>query len=66
MAMASMGIAMIMIIITWQLDSSRLGLQLLTIREDETAAKALGIRTTQLKVGTFAALSLCEFKSKRR
>lgn len=52
------GIAMIMIIITWQLDSSRLGLQLLTIREDETAAKALGIRTTQLKVGTFAASAL--------
>lgn len=52
------GIALVMLIITWRLDSSRLGLQLLTIREDETAANALGVRTTQLKVGTFAASAL--------
>ena len=48
-------ITLAMILATWKLDSSRLGLQLLSIREDETAAAALGVRTTLLKVGTFVA-----------
>lgn len=34
---------------------SRLGLRLLAIREDETAARSLGIRTVRLKLGAFAA-----------
>jgi branched-chain amino acid transport system permease protein len=49
------GITLFMILATWRLDSSRLGLQLLSIREDETAADALGVRTTRLKIGTFIA-----------
>ena len=48
-------IVLAMILVTWRLDNSRLGLQLLSIREDETAAAALGVRTTLLKVGTFVA-----------
>jgi branched-chain amino acid transport system permease protein len=52
---AAGAIALILIVATWRLDSSRLGLQLLSIREDETAAAALGVRTTRLKVGTFIA-----------
>ena len=48
-------ITLAMILVTWRLDNSRLGLQLLSIREDETAAAALGVRTTLLKVGTFVA-----------
>lgn len=48
-------ITLAMILLTWRLDNSRLGLQLLSIREDETAANALGVRTTRLKVGTFVA-----------
>ena len=48
-------IALAMILATWRLDNSRLGLQLLSIREDETAAAALGVRTTRLKVATFIA-----------
>jgi branched-chain amino acid transport system permease protein len=48
-------ITLAMILATWRLDNSRLGLQLLSIREDETAAAALGVRTTLLKVGTFVA-----------
>ncbi|MBO9354781.1 branched-chain amino acid ABC transporter permease [Bordetella petrii] len=48
-------IALLMVLATWRLDSSRLGLQLLSIREDETAANALGVRTTRLKIGTFVA-----------
>ena len=49
------GITLAMILATWRLDNSRLGLQLLSIREDETAAAALGVRTTLLKIGTFVA-----------
>ena len=48
-------LALLMIVLTWRLDNSRLGLKLLSIREDETAAEALGLRTTRLKVGTFVA-----------
>jgi len=48
-------IALLMVVLTWRLDNSRLGLQLLSIREDETAANALGVRTTWLKIGTFIA-----------
>ncbi len=49
------GVLLILLAATWRLDNSRLGLQLLSIREDETAAAALGVRTTRLKVGTFIA-----------
>jgi branched-chain amino acid transport system permease protein len=48
-------IAAIMLLLTWKLDNSRLGLKLLTIREDENAAESLGIPTTRLKIGTFVA-----------
>ena len=37
---------------------SRLGLRLLSIREDETAAKAIGIGTVRLKLGAFATSAL--------
>jgi branched-chain amino acid transport system permease protein len=47
-----------LLILTWRLDNSRLGLQLLAIREDETAAEALGIRTTRLKIGAFVASAI--------
>lgn len=52
------GLALFMIMLTWRLDNSRLGLRLLAIREDEQAADALGIRTTRLKVGTFVASAI--------
>jgi branched-chain amino acid transport system permease protein len=47
--------AFIMLLLTWKLDNSRLGLKLLAIREDESAAESLGIPTTRLKIGTFVA-----------
>jgi branched-chain amino acid transport system permease protein len=47
------GLAVIVMLATWRLDNSRLGLKLLAIREDEQAADALGLRTTPLKIGTF-------------
>ena len=48
-------VAAIMLLLTWKLDNSRLGLKLLAIREDESAAESLGIQTTRLKIGTFVA-----------
>ena len=50
-----LGIALVMIGGTWRLDNSRIGLQLLTIREDEIAARSLGVSTTRLKILTFIA-----------
>ena len=47
-----------MILATWRLDNSRLGLKLLAIREDEQAADALGVRTTRLKIGTFVVSAI--------
>jgi branched-chain amino acid transport system permease protein len=48
-------VALMMSLLTWKLDNSRLGLKLLAIREDESAAESLGIPTTRLKIGTFVA-----------
>ena len=48
-------VAAIMVLLTWRLDNSRLGLKLLAIREDESAAESLGIPTTRLKIGAFVA-----------
>ena len=48
-------VAATMVLLTWRLDNSRLGLKLLAIREDESAAESLGIPTTRLKIGTFVA-----------
>ena len=46
------------LIATWRLDNSRLGLKLLAIREDEGAAESLGIRTTRIKVGAFVVSAI--------
>src|SRR4029077_3077317 len=51
-------VAAIMLLLTWKLDNSRLGLKLLAIREDENAAESLGIPTTRLKIGTFVASAI--------
>ncbi len=52
------GIAAVMVLLTWRLDNSRLGLKLLAIREDESAAESLGIPTTRLKIGAFVASAI--------
>ena len=51
-------VAAIVLLLTWKLDNSRLGLKLLAIREDEDAAESLGIPTTRLKIGTFVASAI--------
>ncbi len=53
-----LGMALVLLVVTWRIDNSRLGLKLLAIREDEAAADALGVRTTRLKVGTFVASAI--------
>ncbi len=55
---ALVGLAIVMIVGTWRLDNSRLGLKLLAIREDEQAADSLGVRTTRLKIGTFVVSAI--------
>jgi branched-chain amino acid transport system permease protein len=55
---AVVAIAATMVFLTWKLDNSRLGLKLLAIREDESAAEALGIPTTRLKICTFVASAI--------
>lgn len=52
------GLALLVMLGTWRLDNSRLGLKLLAIREDEQAADALGVRTTRLKIGTFVVSAI--------
>jgi branched-chain amino acid transport system permease protein len=51
-------VAAVMVFLTWRLDNSRLGLKLLAIREDESAAESLGLPTTRLKIGTFVASAI--------
>lgn len=51
-------VAAIMLLLTWKLDNSRLGLKLLAIREDENAAESLGLPTTRLKIGAFVASAI--------
>lgn len=46
-------LALAVVVATYRLDNSRFGLQILAIREDEDAAEALGVKTTQLKVIAF-------------
>jgi branched-chain amino acid transport system permease protein len=53
-----LAVAAVMLLLTWKLDNSRLGLKLLAIREDENAAEALGIPTTRLKIATFVASAI--------
>jgi branched-chain amino acid transport system permease protein len=55
---ALVALALVMVLATWRLDNSRLGLKLLAIREDEQAADALGVRTTRLKIGTFVVSAI--------
>ncbi len=50
---AMLALAVAVIALTYRLDNSRFGLQLLAIREDEDGAEALGVKTTRLKVRAF-------------
>lgn len=47
-------LAIVAILISYYIGTSRWGLKLLAIRDDEVAAQAMGIKTTFVKVSTFA------------
>lgn len=47
------GVALAVVLITWRILTSRFGLRLLSIREDEIAAEAMGIDTARLKLYAF-------------
>ncbi|MQA03764.1 MAG: hypothetical protein GEV07_13935 [Streptosporangiales bacterium] len=51
-------IAGIASVLVYALRRARLGLRLLTIREDETAARTIDVKTVQLKLGAFATSAL--------
>lgn len=53
-----LAIGAVMLVTTWRIDNSRLGLKLLAIREDEGAAESLGIRTTRIKIGAFVVSAI--------
>ncbi|MBI2358368.1 MAG: branched-chain amino acid ABC transporter permease, partial [Deltaproteobacteria bacterium] len=44
------GVALAVVILTWRIITSRFGLRLISIREDELAAEAMGINTAALKL----------------
>jgi branched-chain amino acid transport system permease protein len=50
----AMGLVVVVVLATWLLTRSKLGYSLVAIREDEEAAKMLGINTTWAKVAAFA------------
>lgn len=51
-------LAIVAILISYYIGTSRWGLKLLAIRDDEVAAQAMGIRTTWVKVVTFAGSAM--------
>jgi branched-chain amino acid transport system permease protein len=46
-------LAVIAVVVAYIIGTSRFGLQLLSIRDDEIAAQAMGIRTTRVKIAAF-------------
>lgn len=50
---AMLALVVAVVLVTFWLANSRIGLRLLSIREDERAAENLGVNTTRLKIGAF-------------
>lgn len=50
---AMLSLAVIAVIVAYAVGTSRFGMQLLSIRDDEVAAQAMGIRTTRTKILAF-------------
>lgn len=50
---AMLALVVAVVVVTYALANSRIGLRLLSIREDERAAENLGVNTTRLKIGAF-------------
>ena len=52
---AMLGVLVLGLALSWHVRSSKLGLMLVSIREDEEKARGLGVRTTGVKLIAFAA-----------
>ena len=50
-------LAVVAVVVAYAVGTSRFGLELLAIRDDEVAAQAMGIRTTRVKLAAFALSS---------
>jgi branched-chain amino acid transport system permease protein len=48
-----LAVLVLVVAATWRLQGSQLGLELLAIRDDETAARAIGVRALRLKIFAF-------------
>lgn len=55
---AMLTLAIVAVVWSYVLGTSRWGLKLLAIRDDEVAAQAMGIKTTWVKVSTFAGSAI--------
>jgi branched-chain amino acid transport system permease protein len=55
---ASAGVVVVAIVVTWMVERSAFGLRLLSIREDELAAEAMGVDTTRAKLQAFVLASI--------
>jgi branched-chain amino acid transport system permease protein len=55
---AMLALVVAVVLVTYLIANSRIGLRLLAIREDEHAAESLGIDTTLLKIGVFVLSAL--------
>ncbi len=50
----ALAVVLVVILVTWRLDDSKIGRAWTAIREDELAARAMGIPANRLKLGAFA------------
>ncbi|MHC4471054.1 MAG: branched-chain amino acid ABC transporter permease, partial [Planctomycetota bacterium] len=50
----ALGIVALAVFVIWRIERSRIGRALVAMREDETAARCMGINTTRLKLAAFS------------
>ena len=53
-----LAVLVIVVAVTWRMQCSQLGLELLAIRDDETAARAVGVRALRLKIFAFTVSAI--------
>ena len=53
-----LAVLVVVVAVTWRMQSSQLGLELLAIRDDETAARAVGVRALRLKIFAFTVSAI--------
>ncbi|MBI1962210.1 MAG: branched-chain amino acid ABC transporter permease [Candidatus Rokubacteria bacterium] len=51
----ALAVLVLAVAVSWRLRTSQIGLELLAVRDDEVAARAMGVRAVQLKIFAFSA-----------